>query len=183
MNIFVLDSNPKLAAEYHCNKHVVKMILESCQMLSSAHWYSLLREGGKSLSDFKKVKLAKVWCTQNYPASRLPPYSFTHAYHPCTTWTAAKTENYHWHIRLCGHLLEEYTKRYKRRHKSHDVYDWLVTHIPQNLGSGPMDPHPQCMPEAYKVADDPVQAYRNFYNVDKRKFAKWEPHATTPYWF
>ena len=183
MNIFVLDADPKLAAEYHCNKHVVKMILESCQMLSSAHWYSLLKEGGKSLSDFKKASLAKDWCKQNFSADRHPPYSFTHVRHPCTTWTAAKTENYLWHIRLCEELLTEYTRRYKRRHKSHDVFDWLAANVPQNFADGPMDPHPQCMPDDCKVPGDPVQAYRNYYSNNKRKFAKWEPHAKTPYWF
>ena len=33
MNIFVLDYNPQVAADYHCAKHFVKMILESAQML------------------------------------------------------------------------------------------------------------------------------------------------------
>lgn len=183
MNIFVLDSNPKLAAQYHCNKHCVKMILESAQMLCSAHWLSLLKEGGKSLSDFKRVSLAKQWCIDNYPATRIPKYSFTHVRHPCTTWTSAKTENYNWHIHLCGELLEEYTRRYKRRHKSHDVYDWLVINVPQNMATGPMDDHPQCMPAECRVPGDPVQAYRNYYDKYKRKFAKWEPHAITPNWF
>ena len=37
MNIFVLDRDPIQAAKYMCDKHVVKMILESCQLLSTAH--------------------------------------------------------------------------------------------------------------------------------------------------
>lgn len=152
-------------------------------MLCAAHWYSLLKEGGKSLSDFKKVRLAKDWCKQNFPESRQPQYSFTHVRHPCTVWTSTKTENYKWHIRFCGELLEEYTRRYKRRHKSHDVYDWLAANVPVNMLPGPMDPHPQCMPDECKVVDDSVQAYRNLYDIKKRRFAKWEPHAKTPYWF
>ena len=37
MNIFYLDHDPRIAAKYHCDKHVVKMILESAQMLATAH--------------------------------------------------------------------------------------------------------------------------------------------------
>ena len=37
MNIFYLHENPEICAEYHCDKHVVKMILETAQMLSTAH--------------------------------------------------------------------------------------------------------------------------------------------------
>ena len=37
MNIFVLDNDPFKAAEYQCDKHVVKMVLETAQLLCSAH--------------------------------------------------------------------------------------------------------------------------------------------------
>lgn len=59
MNIFVLDTNPQKAAEYHCNKHICKMLLESAQMLCAAHWYSLLNENNKQISDFKGPRKAK----------------------------------------------------------------------------------------------------------------------------
>lgn len=38
MNIFYLSRDPVLCAEMHCDKHVVKMILETAQLLSTAHW-------------------------------------------------------------------------------------------------------------------------------------------------
>ena len=56
MNIFILDKNPKIAAEYHCDKHVVKMILESAQMLSTTHWLQSLELFNKKMSDFKRVR-------------------------------------------------------------------------------------------------------------------------------
>ena len=55
MNIFVLDKNPVKAAEYHCNKHVVKMILEAGQMLCAAHWLHLFKNYYKGeITDFKR---------------------------------------------------------------------------------------------------------------------------------
>jgi hypothetical protein len=44
MNIFVLDSNPKKCAQYHSNSHVVKMVLETAQLLCGVHW---MTEGGQ----------------------------------------------------------------------------------------------------------------------------------------
>lgn len=37
MNIFVLDRDPYIAAQMHCDKHVIKMICEYAQLLSTAH--------------------------------------------------------------------------------------------------------------------------------------------------
>lgn len=184
MNIFVLDSDPKLAAEYHCNKHVVKMILESAQMLCAAHWYSLLNENGKKMSDFKGPRKAKEWLLQNTSPAKIPPYTFTHVRHPCTTWTAETMGNYNWHMELMRNLLDEYTLRYKRRHKCDDVWTWLNTNRPSHIDQSlQMTPHPQAMPQECKVTGDPVQAYRNYYSQNKRRFAKWEPLSKTPYWF
>jgi hypothetical protein len=47
MNIFVLDKDPHAAAHYHCDKHVVKMILEAGQMLCAAHWTHALAKREK----------------------------------------------------------------------------------------------------------------------------------------
>ena len=74
MNIFVLDTSPKLAAEYHCNKHVVKMIIETAQMLSTAHDY--LETGISGL------------------------YKPTHKNHPCSIWVRQSRENYLWTLDL-----------------------------------------------------------------------------------
>lgn len=184
MNIFILDSEPKLAAEYHCNKHVVKMILESAQMLCAAHWYSLLNENGKTLSDFKGPKGAKEWILQKSDQKKIPPYSFTHVRHPCTVWSAETLGNYSWHLAMMRSLLDEYTVRYNKKHKCEDVWSWLNENMPAHIDrSQQITEHPQAMPDECKVPGDPVQAYRNYYRNYKRRFAKWEPLAKTPSWF
>jgi hypothetical protein len=184
MNIFVLDEDPRLAAEYHCNKHVVKMILESAQMLCSAHWYSLLNEHEKKLTDFKGARKAKEWLFSNSHPSKIPPYSFTHIYHPCTVWTSKCVGNYNWHVSLMRALLDEYTVRYGKKHKCEDAWKWLHDNEPSHISSSKcVTEHPQAMPEDCKVPGSSVQAYRNYYSNHKRRFAKWEPRAKTPHWF
>jgi hypothetical protein len=100
MNIFLLDKDiNKCVSQYH-NKHVVKMVLETAQLLCSAH------DPG------------------------VAPYKRTHYNHPCAVWTRASVHNYLWLCDLGKAIAKEYTKRYGRRHKSEDVIDWCEEHIP-----------------------------------------------------
>lgn len=89
MNIFILDKNPSLAAAYHCDKHVVKMILESAQIMST------------------------VLHMKGLPA----PYKPTHQHHPCVKWAAESDANYAWLFDLFEALCDEYQARYCKRHK------------------------------------------------------------------
>lgn len=100
MNIFYLDQDVDLAAQAHCDKHVVKMILETAQLLCSAH------EKGAA------------------------PYKRTHYNHPCAVWARTDMHNYLWLIDLGLALCKEYTHRYGKRHKSQDVIEWCNEHFP-----------------------------------------------------
>ncbi len=182
MNIFVLDKDPVVAASYHCDKHVVKMILEAGQMLCTAHWTHALAKNKKTMKDFKRVRDAKEWLRDNTPLHLQPPWSITHMRHPCTIWTAENTGNYTWHTRLMRALLDEYTSRYDRTHKSEEVYDWLVRNTPQRMLVGMKTPHPQCMPDPCKVPGNPVAAYRNYYNTHKGHMAQWR-YSPIPQWW
>jgi hypothetical protein len=155
MNIFVLDPNPKLAAEYHCDKHVVKMILETAQLLSTAH-HTL--DG------------------DNAPAGI---YKRTHANHPCATWARETTTNYAWLLNLGFALLNEYTKRYGKEHKTSGVLKELRTQ-PRNITIAPMTPFAQAMPPQYKHKDA-VRAYRTYYFIDKAPIATWK-HGAPTWW-
>ena len=186
MNLFYLDDKPEIAAEYHCNKHVVKMILEAGQMLCAAHWLHLLAhyyEG--DVSDFKRVKDLKAWLEDDrntHPLER-PPWGLTHMRHPCTVWTNESLDNYVWHWRLGVALCREYTERYGRVHKAQNVFDWLGKNHPRFMKSKGITPLPICMKEEYKVGNDTVASYRNYYIKDKVRFAVWEPRAKEPDWF
>ena len=183
MNMFVLDEQPQKAAEYHCNKHVVKMILEAGQMGCAAHWMSWLDKFGKTRSDFKLMRDAKEYLRVNVPQDKQPPWGLTHVNHPCTIWTRQSAENYGWHMELMRCLLREYNLRYDKIHKSTEVYYWLIKNGPVSFPVKGRTPFPICMKEEYKVGDDPIQSYRKYYIKDKVRFAKWEPRAKTPDWF
>ena len=151
MNIFVLDKEPTMAAQYQCDKHVVKMILESAQLLCS------------------------IW-----PDGEAP-YKRTHYNHPCAIWTRTSRSNYDWLLLHSYALLHEYQKRYGKIHKSKEVIDFCsksVHSFTSNVGTE----WPQCMPDQYKMSNDVVQAYRNYYIGEKMKFAKWKL-GNTPYWW
>ena len=183
MNIFVLDKDPKKAAEFHCDKHVVKMILEAGQMMCSSHWLWNLKSLNKSLKDFKRVRDAKAFIVENTDERYLPPWTMTHIRHPCTLWTAENTGNYAWHAELMRGLLDEYTRRYQKNHKSESVYEWLVKNKPRNMVEGMKTDHPQCMPDDCKVDGNTLKAYRNYYNKHKAYMAKWNKLGNVPSWY
>lgn len=148
MNIFILDENPDTAARQHCDKHVVKMILETAQMLCTAHWES----GGEA------------------------PYKSTHKNHPCTIWARESVDNYKWLCDLGVSLCDEYTLRYGKVHKTQAIIEWLVDNVP-NIPDVPMTPFAQAMPDEYK-SKDAVQAYRNYYLGEKQNIAVWKYSQT-----
>lgn len=182
MNIFVLDTNPKIAAKYHCDKHVVKMILESAQMLSTVHWLHLLNLRGKSTKDFKRIKDAKSWLYDNTCKSQQPPYKMTHINHPCTIWAGNTIKNYKWLVSLLFYLCKEYTLRYKKIHKTAYYIKWFIKNIPVGIKKEKLEPFAICMDNSYKVSNCPVQCYRNYYIKGKSHFAKWK-YSIQPYWY
>lgn len=182
MNIFILDEDPKLAAEYHCDKHVVKMILESAQMKSTAHWLHLLSDNNKSLKDFKRVRDAKQWLLENTDPSLHPPYSMTHVHHPCTIWVSSTKQNYDWHYKLLFYLCKEYTKRYGKIHKTAQYLNWFKNNDPINIKNDKLEDFAICMNEDYKILNDAVLSYRNYYIKDKSRFAKWK-YSNKPHWY
>ena len=100
MNIFVLSRDPVEAARWQCNKHVIKMILETAQLLSAAH------------------------------PSDVAPYKHTHVNHPCSKWTRASLDNYRWLVEHGIALCSEYTNRYNKSHKTETVMKWLRANEP-----------------------------------------------------
>ena len=179
MNIFVLDRDPPTAAQYHCDKHICKMILESGQMLSTAHWLGWKRM--LKPPPMKNQRDLQAWLRDNVHKDLQPLWKMTHVGHPCTQWTQRVWGNYMWHSRLGLALCNEYEKRYGREHKSHQYHRWLNRHIPPTFeGSLPdpvgTTPFAVCMPDECKV-DDPVESYRNYYRMHKMRFAKWKNNS------
>ena len=153
MQIFILDENPETAAKYHCDKHVIKMILEGCKLLCTAHHIN---------------------------GSKKPPYRKTHENHPCAKWVRESKENYLWLVKLTEALLHEYTDRYGKIHKSEEVLNWLKSNMPESPKSG-LTPFALAIPDEYKK-DDAVLSYRAFYLGEKKHFAEWR-NGNIPFWF
>jgi len=184
VNIFVLDADPVKSAEYHCDKHVVKMILESGQMLCTAHWLAwknILNPVG--ITGQRNIQ---AWLKDNVPLEKQPPWKMTHTGHPCTVWTQRARENYRWHSDLGLALCDEYRSRYGKDHKCLTAHMWLSAHEPPKFETsntaGRHTPFEVCMPDECKVAGDPVSSYRNYYIEKKSRFAKWK-YTQEPSWY
>ena len=177
MNIFYLDKDSTLAAQYHCDKHCVKMIIEQAQLLSTAHRVldgtpmKVLNDNGRRMT---RYVLDDARESQIYKA--------THINHPSAVWTRQSKDHYVWLAESTIHLLEEYTHRYGKIHATTKIMDTLINNIPYNIkDNGFVDP-PPAMPDYCKVKGDVVQSYRNYYVNEKKHFAKWTKRPV-PYWF
>ena len=175
MNIFFLDKNPQIAAEYHCDKHVVKMILEECQMLCTAH---RILDGTEMIGQSKSGRKVKRWIIDDQRNDIL--YQATHVNHPCTQWSMYNSENYIWSVSLLRCLLDEYQYRYGKKHKCEELYPTLKF-LPRMIPGGYLTMFPQAMPDDCK-RDNPVDGYRNYYINHKARFARWT-NRSIPEWF
>lgn len=188
MNIFVLDTDPVLAAQMQCDKHVVKMIVESAQMLSTAH---RLLDGAMSVIERKnaktgKTRKAKIWQINNSPLDSIL-YQVAHPNHPSTVWTMECSENYKWHYRHFVALCDEYEHRYGRIHATRQKLKDILSNVPKNIPRRSteltafklaMKSNPECM-----HPEDPVRSYREFYQTKQARFTmKWTKREI-PTWF
>ena len=176
MNIFVLDKSPKISARYHCDKHTVKMIVESAQMLSTAH---------RMLDGVEEVRLTKTGRKGRYyklsDSRENVMYKAVHYNHPSTVWTRQSKENYEWHYRLFRELCKEYTHRYGKVHMTETKLLDALSKVPDNIPDIGLTKFPQAMPDYCKMSDS-IEAYRKYYINEKKYFAKWT-NREVPDWF
>lgn len=163
MNIFYLHSEPVLCAQYHVDKHVVKMIVEYAQLLSTAH--RLLDGKEVVLNNRKRWQLADERDTVLYQA--------THKQHPSALWTRASRENYLWLYQLFLAVLDEYSYRYEKTHATARL-SAALKHAPDNCPDLAFTEPTPAMPEHYRVAGDSVQSYRNYYLGSKTALFAWK---------
>jgi hypothetical protein len=158
MNIFFLSSSTEEAARQHCDKHCVKMILETAQILTSVQH----RYGNTSTT-----------------------YKPTHVNHPSTKWAGDNDYHYIWLWKLGMSLCAEYTKRYGKVHKTQAIIEGELRHAPKDMPSLGWQAPPQCMPDEYKVEggtnEAAISAYRNYYRGEKAYMAKWK-NTKQPEW-
>ena len=148
MNIFLLDTDTKKCAQYHCDKHSTKMCVEYAQILCGVHWV----QGGEA------------------------PYKLSHRNHPCSIWARESLSNYLYLCELGLELCKEYTYRYGKRHKSQEVIEWCLINKP-NIADKEFTEPARAMPDEYK-SNCVVESYRNYYMGEKTKIAVWKNRET-----
>lgn len=177
MNIFYLDRDPKTCAEMHCDKHVVKMIIEYAQLMSTAHrvldgeeYYALSANGRK----------IKRWRMTD-PKYENGLMKASHVHHPSNVWVRQSRQNYMWLNQMWNYLLLEYTHRYGKRHACADrmevLYAW-----PENIPDVPFTPPTPAMPDECKIANNSLASYHKYYIEKKVRFAKWT-NREAPLWY
>lgn len=178
MNIFLLDLNVKKAAQAHADKHVVKMLLEACQLLYTAHWafaYPNLLEckapihlarAQKALPVPEEISTAPPSLTR--PDE--PGFRPCHIHHPCAKWVRESVDNYDFTARLAIELAEEFKFRYPKKgpHACEAHAHWLRWNPPLRISLISQTPFVLAMDDQYK-RDDPVEAYRNYYLTSKKE--------------
>jgi CHAD domain-containing protein len=176
MNIFYLDKDPVKSAEYHCDKHVVKMILELAQLLSTAH--RVLQ--GELYIDASSGRKIKRWKLRSNLETVL--YKATHINHPSAVWVRESAEHYRYTYELFRALCKEYTYRYGKVHATEVKLLHVLKDTPEDIPEVSFIEPPQAMPEYCRVRGDSVQAYRKYYLTEKRSMLQYKIR-NKPDWF
>ena len=182
MNIFYLDKNPFIAAKMACDKHVCKMIIESAQMLSTAH---RMLDGVKYKGKTKNGRNIQRWKMSNSNLENTF-YKACHTGHPSTVWVMSNYFHYSW---LYDHMIAlnaEFKIRYNhtKDHMTIQKLKEVLRTPPKNIPVNDIttDPTP-ATPDECKILNDVVGSYRKYYIMKKKEFATWKSPAIIPQWF
>lgn len=163
MNIFYIDKDPRVAAKAMTNKHVVKMILESAQLLSTAH---RLLDGYEAIIKSKSGSNLKKWKHFDLTYDNLL-YKSTHVNHPSAIWVRESAENYQWLYKHFVALGNEYKERYNNTHKSISDLAFILAQPPKNISYKKMTPIKVAITNKKWHRPDPVESYRLYYKEEK----------------
>lgn len=168
----------------HNDKHCIKMILEYCQLLSTAH---RILDGTEYIAQSKTGRNVRRWKLDDEVLDKTI-YSATHIHHPSAVWARHSLENYNWLAGLLAALCQEYTYRYGKVHKCQEtgLVATLMLVAPKNFKhTGFTEPTP-AMPDDAKVPGDSIASYRNYYIKNKQHLASWKGKINSrniPEWF
>lgn len=189
MNIFYLSHDPVQCAEWHVDKHCVKMILESAQLLSTAHRVidgtpTIERRlvAGSSPARWRNIKRWSLPNDSRFPNDRdAIVYQATHMNHPSAVWSRENNENYSWLFNLFTCLMDEYSYRYEKEHVCRKLVPYLEF-APANIPVNKFTQPTPAMPDEYKVNGDSIASYHNYYRGAKARMATWKKRDV-PSWF
>ena len=177
MNIFYLHKDPKICAEQHLDKHVVKMLIEYAQLMSTAHrmldgvMYQGKTKAGRNIKRYR----------MNNANEENTIYKACHYNHPSAIWVRNNIYNYNWLYQMWSHLHDEFKLRYNKDHKSYTLLKDLLKNPPKNIPLNiPFNQPTQAMPDDVKN-EDSIIAYRDYYVKYKKDFATWK--TSIPEWY
>lgn len=198
INIFYVHEDPQIAAQSLCDKHVVKMILESAQMLSTAHrlldgkveTYTDIKPKFKNINGVKVgvgwIKKEKARYVLQDRAKEQVIYKVAHKNHPSSIWVRQSYSHYHWLYAHFVALCKEYTRRYDKIHATQTkleqhlgFYPFYMTKLPNKHDD--LIPPPCCMPDDCKITNDTVINYRYYYLKEKKDMLKYT-NREIPHW-
>jgi hypothetical protein len=180
MNIFILDNDPVQAAQQQCDKHVVKMIVESAQMLSTVH---RMVDGVMERRPSKSGSMLQYYKLDDHREDVL--YKACHYNHPSTVWTRESDQNYRWHYKHFIALCDEYTYRYGKVHATDTKLRKILSNLPHKITQTTvmtpfklaMSSNPEC------IFEDAVKSYRAFYQTKQERFKMLWTKRKQPEWF
>lgn len=180
MNIFFLHNDPVIAAQMQCDRHIVKMTIESAQMLSTAH---RMLDGIEHFELNATGRRIRRWYLED--ARENVMYKAVHMNHPCTIWTRQNSANYLWHYEHFVALCDEYTYRYgNKTHKTDSLLRRPLTQLPDNIIQGDkITPPAMAIEESCKFEKNPVECYRRFYETKQARFSMHWTKRKAPDWF
>jgi len=178
MNVFYLDSDPLKCAQEHCDKHVVKMIIEYAQLMSTAH---RMLDGEMYLDKTANGRSIKRWLHPS-PHFEQKFYKASHVNHPSAIWVRQSKANYKWMYDMWFQLCLEYTHRYGKTHATFTKLASALSFTPINIPDGEFFEPPPAMPDDCKIKGDSIASYKKYYIQEKTYFAKWTKRSI-PEWF
>jgi hypothetical protein len=174
MNRFILDEDPVNSALALCDSHVIKMVLEEGQMLSTAHRFldgNDAWEIVEGIASYNRNNTLYKACFFN---------------HPCTIWARKTKGNYIWSQELFDAMSAEYSHRYFKSHKTYKQLSRYLYHPPKNIDQSlEITPFPLAMGAAEWCIDEnnPIQSYRDFYHTKQYRFEmKWTNRKPPSWW-
>lgn len=177
MNIFYLDTDLAKCAQYHNDKHCVKMILEYAQLLCTAH---RILDGDLVLKTDQKGRKVKAYALPDSEKDNIF-YKHTHVNHPCAVWARDSSQNYHLLYKLFIELCNEYTHRYGKTHLTYSKLSHLLKYPPNNISDSGLTSPPKCMPDFYKKGNV-IESYRTYYVSDDKKHLLSYSKRPKPFW-
>jgi hypothetical protein len=164
MNLFILDGQPDKAAQFNCDAHVRKIILESVEMMGYAYDHG----------QFKPWPWLSV--------------SGRHKNHPMSKWVRRSKQNFDWTLQHAYALCDEFFYRFNKtqHHKCRQHIDWIASNLPiGNLPDFEQTDWPRCFGvfrEQVGISDDAVLDYRRYYKIGKSHLALWTKRGE-PFWW